>query len=65
MPPQEQDPVAVKALTVWGGVGLSKWLALIGINSWSDAAAAVAFVWTLLLIADWVVKKLRGRRRKR
>lgn len=64
-PEQDTGAVAVKAATVWGGVGLSKWLSAIGINNWGDFAAAVASVWTLLLIADWLWKKWRGRQRRR
>lgn len=46
----------------WGGYGLSKWLEAIGVHSWSDAAAIVATVYTLLLIADWCRKKWKGRK---
>jgi hypothetical protein len=66
MPPgPDQDAVAVKAITVWGGVGVSKWLSAIGINNWGDFAAAVASVWTVLLIADWLWKKWKKRRGRR
>lgn len=61
----EQEAVTLKAVTVWGGVGLSKYLAFLGINSWGDFAAAVASLWTLLLIGDWLLKKWRGRKRGR
>lgn len=37
-----------KAVSVW---------AAIGITSWSDVASAAAFVYTLILIADWCWKK--------
>lgn len=35
----------------------SAWLA-VGITSWSDAAAALAALYTVLLILEWVWKKL-------
>jgi hypothetical protein len=34
----------------------SAW-ALFGITSWSDAAAAAAFLYTLMLIGEWCWKK--------
>lgn len=45
----------------WGGYGVSKWLEAIGVSSWSDVAAIVATVYTVLLIADWIRKKWKGR----
>jgi hypothetical protein len=33
---------------------LSAWLAAIGIASWSDLAAALAALYSLLLIAEWL-----------
>lgn len=54
---QQEHPV-VKAGIAWLGVGLSH----LGINTWSDAAAVAATVYTLILIADWGWKKWRGRR---
>lgn len=52
---------AVKAASVWCVVGLSKGLEAIGIHAWSDAAGVAGFVWTLLLIGDWLWRKWRGR----
>jgi hypothetical protein len=46
----------------WGGYGVSKWLDGIGIQSWSDVAAIVATIYTLLLIADWLRKKWKARK---
>lgn len=43
----------VKAAVAWFGVGLAH----LGINTWSDAAAVAATIYTLLLIADWIWKK--------
>lgn len=58
-PPAEGGLVGlVKAATVWAGA----WLGQIGIGSWGDAAAAAAFVYSLLLIAGWVGRRVaRGR----
>jgi hypothetical protein len=44
----------------WGGYGISKWLDAIGVHSWSDAAAIVATVYTLILIVDWFWKRWRA-----
>jgi len=48
-----------KASFSWGGVGISKFLAMLGIASWSDAAAMLAALYSLFLIVDWIAKKLR------
>ena len=48
-----------KASFSWGGVGISKFLAMLGIASWSDAAAMLAALYSLFLIVDWITKKLR------
>ncbi len=34
------------------------WLAAIGISSWSDFAALLAALYSLILIGEWVWKKL-------
>lgn len=41
---------AVKLVSVW---------TLVGITSWADAAAAVATIYTVLLIGEWFYKKFR------
>ncbi len=46
----------------WGGYGVSKWLEAIGVHSWADVAAIVATVYTLLMIAEWCIKKWRSRK---
>lgn len=49
---QQQDgPVtaAAKIGTAWAAVG---------ITSWADAASALAFLYTLLLLCEWFWKKL-------
>jgi hypothetical protein len=38
----------IKAMTAW---------ALVGITSWADAAAAAAFLYSVLLIFEWCWKK--------
>lgn len=43
-----------KAATVWAGA----WLGHLGIGSWGDAAAAAAFVYSLLLIAGWIGRRV-------
>lgn len=37
---------------------LSVWALYVGITSWQEAAAFAAFVYTLLLILEWLYKKL-------
>ena len=39
---------ALKVVTAWGAIG---------ITSWSDAAAALAFIYTLCLLCEWFWKK--------
>jgi hypothetical protein len=54
----DDTKVAVaKATSAWGAVGLAK----IGIHQWSDAAAMAAFLYSVLLIAEWCWKKWRRR----
>lgn len=56
-----------KATAAWSGVGLAKFLNSVGITTWGDAAAAAAFCYSLVLILEWVYKKvycpLRDRRK--
>ena len=47
-----------KATVAWAGVGLAK----LGIYTWSDAAAVVATVYSLLLIGEWVWKRIKEHR---
>jgi len=44
---------ATKLGTLWGGVALSK----LGIYTWSDVAAVLAAVYSLILIGEWCWKK--------
>lgn len=48
-----------KGLLAWGGVGVAKSLETIGINSWSDAAAACAAIYSIILIGEWLYKKVK------
>ena len=57
------DP-RLKAGAAWGGVGISKFLEAFGISSWGDVAAMLAAFYSALLIAEWVVKKWRDRRKE-
>lgn len=47
-----------KAGTAWAGVGLAH----LGINTWSDAAAVLATIYTLILICEWFWKKWKARK---
>jgi hypothetical protein len=49
------DHSTIKVGTVWFGVYLGK----LGIHTWSDLAAIVATVYTLILIADWAWRVLK------
>lgn len=51
------QPVA-KMITAWSGVGIAEFLQRLGITSWGDAAAAAACMYTMLLIVEWVYKKI-------
>lgn len=61
-PPTEPRQQAASAAAAWGVTGLSKGLEALGVHAWSDAAAMVATLYTLILIADWCLKKWRGRK---
>lgn len=37
---------------------LSVWAAYFGISSWQEAAAMAAFVYSILLISEWLYKKV-------
>lgn len=56
------DP-RTKAAAAWGGWGVSEILEKLGIGSWSDFAALCAAVYSLLLIGEWVWKKVKGRKK--
>lgn len=50
----------IKGGAVWSTIGLSEYLNVIGIQDWGDAAAFVAFIYSLILIGEWVYKKVKG-----
>lgn len=56
---KEGQSYLIKAGAAWSGVGLSKYLSMMGIETWGDAAAAAAFVYSLVLIGEWVYNKLK------
>ena len=41
---------------------ITAWAAALGIGSWSDLAAALAALYSLILICEWLWKKLRNRK---
>lgn len=50
---------SMKAATAWGATGVSIWLERIGVTSWGDVAAMLAALYSLLLIIEWLWKKLK------
>lgn len=58
----EAKMAAVKAGAAWTGTGLSYYLERVGFNDWGDVAAFLAACYSLILIGEWVWKKLKGRR---
>lgn len=56
---KDSQLLMVKGGAAWSGVGLSKYLTSIGINDWGDAAALMAFLYSCILIGEWVYKKLK------
>lgn len=59
VPDPEVKAQLMKAGFAWSGVGLSKVLEAVGISSWGDAAAALAAVYSAILIAEWFWKRFR------
>ena len=57
------QPVA-KMITVWSGVGIAEFLQQLGITSWADAAAAAACMYSMLLIVEWLYKKIPSFRQR-
>lgn len=49
----------IKGGAAWGTVGLSKYLDAIGINDWSDLAAMLAAIYSVILIVDWIWKRFK------
>lgn len=44
----------VKAASAWGAVALAE----VGINSWGDFGAFLASIYTLMLIGEWLWKRI-------
>lgn len=65
---QQTDPdpsasVSVfKAALIWAATGFSAILTKMGIHSWGDFAAGMAGIYSVLLIIDWVWKKMMARK---
>ena len=52
---------AMKVVSVWVA-----WLASVGVNSWTDVAAMLAALYSVLLIVEWLWKRAKwGKRRDR
>lgn len=51
------DYPVVKSATALGGAGIAKYMASIGITSWGDAAAAMAFAYSAVLFLEWWWRK--------
>lgn len=54
----------IKAAGIWFATGISALLTQMGIYSWGDFAAGMAGIYSCLLIADWIWKKLSARSRR-
>lgn len=59
--PTDQALPAAKVATIWGAV----WFSYLGIQTWSDLAAACASIYTILLIVGWTVDRYRKWRQER
>ena len=57
---QDTGIMAVKASLAWLGWLLSR----LGIERWSDVAAVLASIYTALLIAEWIYKHVKIRRKR-
>jgi len=53
------DASVAKAGAAWSATGLGYVLNWMGFDGWGDFAAFVASVYSCLLIAEWIYKKLR------
>lgn len=42
----------------WSAVGVSHAMEYVGIHSWGEAAAALATIYSALLIVEWVWKRI-------
>ena len=60
---QENRVAALKVGAAWGGAGVSKWLAAIGITSWSDFSGMVASFVSILIAIEVLMRLWRRARR--
>ena len=56
---QETKVHLMKGGAIWSTIGFSEYLNFMGINSWGDFAAMLAAIYSLILIIEWVWKKVR------
>jgi hypothetical protein len=56
---------ATKAGGAWTITGFAWWLESIGINTWGDAAAMLAAMYSTLLIIEWFWKRFKRDKGKR
>lgn len=54
-----------KLALIWGATCVSKWLHAIGVNNWGDVAALTASVVSILIIIDWVQKRIKSHRQRK
>lgn len=50
---------ALKGCSAWACVAFAKALTVLGISSWGEAASFLAAIYTVILIGEWVWKKLK------
>lgn len=55
---------ATKAGGAWTITGFAWWLESIGINTWGDAAAMLAAMYSALLIIEWFWKRFKRNKEK-
>lgn len=56
---RETQIATAKVVTIWSTVGVAESLNNIGINDWGDFAAMCAALYSVILIVEWVYKKLK------
>lgn len=56
---RETQIATAKVVTIWSTVGVAESLNKIGINDWGDFAAMCAALYSVILIVEWVYKKLK------
>jgi hypothetical protein len=56
---KENQAALIKTGAIWSTIGVSEGLNSVGINGWGDFAAMLAAVYSIILIVEWVYKKLK------